>query len=121
MQAFDLLRRCAENVSVEQLGAMDLRRLEQWNVRVRRRSLQLSERFLATPLTDWEKLITEHEAHRHSWYDFFSDDITIDEAAKFLLENRYYPSFLRLLQRIVRVQKCAGAVSAIAENIADEY
>src|SRR5262249_46147261 len=31
------------------------------------------------------------------------------------------PAFLRLLQRIVKVQTCAGAVSAIAENIADEY
>jgi hypothetical protein len=120
MQAADLLRRCAENVDLEELGAEDLRLLEQWHIRIRQRSMPLSERFLATPLTDWDELITQHGAHRHSWYDFFSDEISIDEAAAFLLENKHYPAFLRLLQKIAEVQMCPAASSAIAENIADE-
>jgi Iron-containing redox enzyme len=121
MQTADLLKRCAEKLAVEQLGTADLDLLEQWNGRVRRHSSELTERFVAAPLADWEELIVQHDAHRHAWYDFFSHDITIDEAAAFLLENKNYPAFLRLLEKIAEVQICAEAVDAIAANIADEH
>jgi hypothetical protein len=116
-----LLQRCAEKLAVEQLGADDLDLLEQWRGRVTQRSARAIEQFVAAPLADWEGLITRHAAYRHAWYDYFSDDITIDEAAVFLLENRSFPAFLRLLEKIGEVQICSEAVAAIAENIADEH
>jgi hypothetical protein len=121
MQTADLLKRCAQKLAVEQLATADLDLLEQWNARVKPRSSEVLERFLATPPAYWEELVVQHDAHEHAWYDFFSDDITIDEAAEFLLENQYYPAFLPLLDRIAEVQICTEAVHAIAENIADEH
>ena len=121
MQTADLLKRCAEKLAVEQLATADLDLLEQWNTRVKPRFAEVLERFLTTPLPYWEELVVQHDAHEHAWYDFFSDDITIDEAAEFLLENQYYPAFLPLLDRIAEVQICTEAVHAIAENIADEH
>jgi hypothetical protein len=116
----DLLKRCAEKLAMEQPDARDLELLEEWNVSVRHRSMALAQRFLSTPPEDWEELITQHDAHRHVWYDLFSDELTIDEIATFMLENRHYPAFLRLLEKIAEVQTCNEAVAAIAENIADE-
>src|SRR5262245_10248380 len=121
MQIADLLQRCADKLAGEQLDAADLDLLEQRNSRIRWLATETIEQFVAAPLADWESLITEHAAHRHVWYDFFRDDITIDEAATFLLENRNYPAFLNLLQKIAEVQICKEAVAAIAENIADEH
>jgi Iron-containing redox enzyme len=121
MQIADLLKRCAENLAVGQLGTEDLDLLEEWNSSVKCRSSLLTERFLGTPPADWEGLITEHDAHRHAWYDLIRSELTIDEVAAFLLENNHYPAFLRLLEKIAEVQTCDDAVAAIAENIADEH
>jgi len=121
MEIADLLQRCADQLDGEQLDAADRNLLEQWNSRVRWLATETIEQFVATPLADWESLITAHAAHRHVWYDFFRDDITIDEAAAFLLENGNYPAFLRLLEKIAEVQTCKEALAAVAQNIADEH
>ena len=121
MQTADLLKRCAESLAVGPLGTEDLDLLEEWNSSVKCRSSLLTKRFLETPPPDWEGLITGHDAHRHAWYDLLSDELTIDEVAAFLLENKHYPAFLLLLEKIAEVQTCDEAVAAIAENIADEH
>lgn len=80
----------------------------------------MAARFLAAPISDWEELIAGHIAHRHEWYDFIANGITIDEMAAFLLENAQYPVFLRLLEGIRSVQISEDATAAVDENIADE-
>ena len=120
MQNARLLKRCARAMSDGELGAEALGLLRHWNQDVERRSAALAVQFLSARLSDWEGMIAEHPANNHGWYDFIADEISIDEMAVFLLENRNYPVFLRLLEAIRAVQICDDARLAVSENIADE-
>jgi pyrroloquinoline quinone (PQQ) biosynthesis protein C len=95
------------------------RRLASWCSRACEPS-RSAEDFLSAPTDEWESLILAHPAHRHEWYDFIKDEITVDELAQFLLENNRYPTFLRLLEAIAAVQICEDGRRAVQENIADE-
>ena len=60
--------------------------------------------FAAAAPPEWEQMVLEHPAHQHAWYDYIENGVTLDEVATFLLENRHYPVFLRLLESIRAAQ-----------------
>jgi hypothetical protein len=120
MNFVSLLERCATNLKESRVDAMDRTLLRRWNAGLEHETDSLAMRLAATGAPDWEAAVTAHEAHRHYWYDFVEDEITIDEMAGFLLENGHHPSFLALLERIRDAQFLDDARAAIDENIADE-
>src|SRR5262245_35037025 len=101
------------------LSEAERRRLGSWYSQACRPS-RSAENLLSTPPAEWEALILRHPAHRHEWYGFIKDEITVDELAQFLLENHRYPTFLRLLEAIAAVQTCEDGRRAVQENITDE-
>ena len=117
--AISLLERCATQMEGGGLSEAELRRLESWCSRACERS-RSTEDFLSAAPAEWESLILAHPAHHHAWYDFIKEEITTDELAQFLLENRHYPTFLRLLEAIEAVQICEDGRRAVQENLADE-
>jgi hypothetical protein len=121
MEAGTLLERCAQGVQTGRLSTDDQDGLRRWNAALDPRIAGVARELLARSTRRWDVAVAAHEAHRHFWYDFVRDEITIDEMAAFLLENRHYPSFLALLERIRDVQFVADARAAIDENIADEH
>ena len=116
----ELLERCAMNLKAGRVNAVDQTLLRQWNAGIERTCERLALRLLETDARSWDEVVTGHDAHRHYWYDFIQEEITIDEIAAVLLENAHYPSFLAMLARIRDVQIVADARAAIDENIADE-
>ena len=117
----ELLETCARELDGGRLTGSELAILDLWHERVRRSSRRTAEAFAGAPAADWEKLILEHPAQGHEWYDFVETSATIDEMAVFLLENKHYPVFLRLLWAIQVVQICEDGRRAVEENIADEH
>lgn len=103
------------------LDSADQLMLLRWNRNVQRSCLPLSSQFVNTPLKYWDDLICAQRAHTHPWYNFISDNISINQMAEFLLENKHYPVFLRLLEIIKDAQFCDGAIAAVQENIEDEH
>jgi hypothetical protein len=121
MDLLSLLERCAGNLKDARVNAMDQTLLRRWNAGLEHETDSLAMRLQGTATADWDSVVTAHEAHRHYWYDFVRDEITIDEMAGFLLENGHYPAFLALLERIRVAQFVDEARAAIDENIADEH
>ena len=121
MQAANLLRRCASALADGRLSADESALVRTWGKGIEQGTAAVAERFHSAPISDWDWLISEHAAHRHQWYDFIADEITIDEMAVFLLENAHYPVFLRLLEAIRSIQICEDATAAVDENIAEEH
>jgi hypothetical protein len=121
MNSARLLERCAEHLKNGIRDAADEGLLRQWNARIEPRVSALASRLLAMPPRQWDAAIQSHAAHHHPWYDFVRDRIGTDDMAAFLLENRYYPAFLTLLQKIRDVQVCEDGARAVEENIADEH
>jgi hypothetical protein len=119
IDAISLLERCATQMEEGGLSEDELRRLGSWGSRACERSRSAKD-FLSAPPAEWETLILAHPAHRHEWYGFIKEEITVDELAQFLLENNRYPTFLRLLEAIAAVQICEDGRWAVEENIADE-
>lgn len=120
MQSRYLLQRCAIALAGGAPYSADVELVSARGHEIAGQSSRLTERFLATPISGWDGLIADHAAHKHSWYDYIAEEITIDEMAVFLLENVHYPVFLRLLETIRSVQFIDDAVAAVDENIADE-
>jgi hypothetical protein len=120
MDLVSLLERSADNLKSGRVNAMDQTLLRRWNAGLEHETDTFATRLAGTATTDWDNVVTAHEAHRHYWYDFVRDEITIDEMAGFLLENRHYPAFLSLLEKIRVAQFLDEARAAIDENIADE-
>lgn len=79
------------------------------------------EELSSVPAEQWEALIERHRAHKHPWYDYIAQEITIDEMASFLLENQYYPTFIELLKKIEDIQFIEDGRAAVKENIDDEF
>ena len=121
MQTATLLKRCASGLNTDTIDNSDSNLLEEWNNEIAERVSTLTQKFISTPLTNWEALILQHPAYQHTWYDFISEDISLNEMAAFLLENKHYPVFLSLLEKIKTVQICEDGVAAVEENIADEH
>src|SRR5882757_7656715 len=106
MNSARLLERCAEHLKNGVRDTADEGLLRQWNARIEPPVAALVSRLLAMPPHQWDAAIQSHAAHHHPWYDFVRDRIGADDMAAFLLENRYYPAFLVLLQKIRDVQVC---------------
>jgi hypothetical protein len=121
MDLVSLLERCAANLKAARVNAMDQTLLRRWNAGLEHETDAYALRLSAMGPAGWDAAVTGHEAHRHYWYDFVRDEITLDEMAAFLLENGNYPSFLALLERIRRAQTLDDARAAIDENIVDEH
>jgi len=80
----------------------------------------LVEALMSRPATQWTEAILEHRAHRHPWYDALATEVTLEEFAAFMLENRRFPAFLPLAQRALKSQICDQARAALQRNIDDE-
>lgn len=115
-----LLVSCAQNQQPT-INEDGINQLAQWydtelNIRP-----ELSDQLLATHTEQWAECIAGHRAHLHEWYSFMATDIDIDTMATFLLENVHHPTFIDLLQKILSIQFLPDAVSAVQENIDDEF
>jgi hypothetical protein len=71
-------------------------------------------------VVDWISMILAHRAHRHPWYDLLANEVTLQEFATFMLENRSFPPFLPLAERVLKAQICDQARAALQRNIDDE-
>jgi hypothetical protein len=72
------------------------------------------------PTTEWTDAILNHRAHRHPWYDALALDVTVEEFATFMLENRRFPAFLPLAQRALQAQICGEARAVLQRRVDDE-
>ena len=57
---------------------------------------------------------------RSPWYDALATEVTLEEFATFMLENRRFPAFLPLAQHALKAQICDEAREALQRNIDDE-
>src|SRR5262245_6600577 len=97
--AVSLLERYATQMERGGLSEAELRRLESWCSQACERS-RSTEDFLSAAPAEWESLMLAHPANHHEWYGFIKEDITNDELAQLLMENRHYPPLLRLLETL---------------------
>jgi hypothetical protein len=88
MNATGLLERCAGSLQRGTVDDADVALLRQWSTGAEPRARLLAARLLAAPTSDWDRMVVEHPAYSHQWYDFVRDDITVDEMAAFLLTAR---------------------------------
>jgi len=119
-QDTDLLSICAQQIDL-QLSEVDSTNLIAWHKNTLQLKKVLTHELLATPIRKWDVFISEHRAHKHEWYQYIAEHITINEMACFLLENKYFPTFIGLLEKIKEIQFLEGAREAVEENIADEF
>ena len=115
-----LLDLCANNMDSGQLDTVSETALRAWWKLERARANPLVEALMSRPATEWTEAILEHRAHRHPWYDQLAKEVTLEEFATFMLENRRFPAFLPLAQRALKAQICDEARSALQRNIDDE-
>src|SRR5215510_10482765 len=90
-----------------------------WNCQ-KERVNPLAEALVSRPVAEWIAVILEHRAHRHPWYDALAWEVTLEEFARFMLENHRFPAFLPLAQRALKAQICDEARAALQRNIDDE-
>lgn len=115
-----LLDACAHGMAsgqIDEAGELALRR---WWLPQRDRAQDLIAAFVACPVADWTARILAHRAHRHPWYELLANEVTLQEFATFMLENRSFPMFLPLAERALQVQICEQARAALQRNIDDE-
>ncbi|MFL9872330.1 iron-containing redox enzyme family protein [Paraburkholderia megapolitana] len=115
-----LLQRCAEGMTDGRLADADMQSLRHWWKPQRERAAELVELFAGLPIEAWSDAILAHRSHRHPWYDWLATKVTLREFAAFMLENRYFPSFLLLVERVKEAQICDVARAALQRNIDDE-
>src|SRR5262249_52453316 len=123
MQAFTpsaLLDLCWNNMESGQLDTVGETALRGWWKLARARVDPLVKALVSRPATEWTEAILEHRAHRHPWYDALAMEVTLEEFATFMLENRRFPAFLPLAQRALKAQTCNKARAALQRNIDDE-
>src|SRR5262244_2979890 len=123
MQAFTpsaLLDLCWNNMNSGRLDTVGETALRDWWKLERERVDPLVEALMSRPATEWTEALLEHRAHRHPWYDALATEVTVEEFATFMLENRRFPSFLPLAQRALKAQICDEARDALQRNIDDE-
>ncbi len=115
----DLLDQCAQRIG-RTLDPLAERRLRRWAEGTNRAADRLVDSLLARPEHEWTAVIFAHRAHRHDWYKELAQRATIRDFAVFLLENRAFPAFVPLLQRLLDAQICDEGRAAIQRNLADE-
>src|SRR5262247_2844992 len=115
-----LLDLCWNNMQLSQLDRAGERALQGWWKLERGRVDSLVEALMSRPATEWTEVILEHRAHRHPWYDALATEVTLEEFARFMLENGRFPAFLPLAQRALKAQICDEARAALQRNINDE-
>src|SRR5262245_13272504 len=123
MEAFtqtDLLDLCWKNMESGQLDTVGETALRGWWKLERERVDPLVKALMFRSATEWTEAILEHRAHRHPWYDALATEVTLEEFATFMLENRRFPTFLPLAQRALKAQICDEARAALQRNIDDE-
>src|SRR5215831_4668588 len=123
MQAFTqsaLLDFCWNKMDSGQLEIVGEMALRGWWNRHRARVDSLVGALMSRPATEWTEAILEHRAHRHPWYDALATEVTLEEFARFMLENGRFPAFLPLAQRALKAQICDEARAALQRNIDDE-
>jgi hypothetical protein len=103
-----------------QLDTVDETALRDWWKLERARVDPLVGALMFLPATEWTEAILEHRAHRHSWYDVLATEVTLEQFATFMLENRRFPTFLPLARRALKAQICDEARTALQRNIDDE-
>jgi len=115
-----LLDWCCNNMESGQLDTVGEAALRGWWKLEKKGADPLTEALVCRPATEWTDAILEHRAHRHPWYDSLAREVTLDEFARFMLENRKFPAFLPLAQRAFKAQICNEARAALRRNIDDE-
>ncbi|WP_206244267.1 iron-containing redox enzyme family protein [Novosphingobium terrae] len=116
----DLLAHCAAAFPEGQLQADDASALQSWWQAALDRASSLSQQLREEPVERWTERVLDHPAHRHEWYHVLADQVTLEEFARFMLENRYFPAFLPLAARALEVQFLDPAREALQRNIEDE-
>lgn len=114
-----LLQKCVQHMR-SHLDDWDDRALRRWWKGEAARVAGLTATLLAAPDYEWHTVIVQHRAHRHPWYDQLAQEVSLDEFAAFLLENRAFPASLPLVERALQVQICNEGRAALLRNIADE-
>jgi hypothetical protein len=123
MQAFTqpaLLDLCSNKMESGQLDKAAETALRDWWKLERECADPVVEALMSRPASEWTEAILEHRAHRHPWYDALANEVTLEEFATFMLENRRFPAFLPLAQRALKAQICDDARAALQRNINDE-
>src|SRR5262245_45268013 len=123
MQAFSgsaLLDLCCDKLESGRVGTDGAAALQSWWMPEREAGSSLTDALVSRPTAEWTDAILEHRAHRHPWYDALARDVTVEEFARFMLENRRYPAFLPLARRAFEVQICYEGRAALQRNIDDE-
>ncbi len=115
-----LLETCAQHLGVD-INDANKSALVQRCKLISQQNEILKNKILETTPIHWEKIINDHKAHHHEWYNFISKEITLDEFAGFMLENKYWPTFLFMLEKILSCQFLPQSKKAIEENIKDEF
>lgn len=115
----ELLTNCVARLGT-QLNPAEQQLLCQWREKERGRWQALAATLLAQSEDDWEKIILEHRAHRHPWYEQLAHEVTLQEYARFFLENWALPPFITMVERTLDAQICDEGRQAIRRNIADE-
>lgn len=121
MDIEQLLRTCAQRlVSRSPLEGHEQRALRHWRETYRGRSGTLAEILDIEAEAQWSRVILEHRAHRHPFYEVLAESADLHEFAGFLLENWAFPAFLPLVERALAVQIRPEARAALLRNIHDE-
>ena len=115
-----LLIRCAEALDGD-LAPGDVEALARWHAEAAPRARDLTGQLVASEAAAWPEAILCHRAHTHPWYGYLAECSDIACFAAFMLENRYFPAFLPMLDKIRGVQICDRGRQAVDDNIADEH
>lgn len=116
----DLLARCAAAFPGGHVTAEEAEALQAWWRSALDRAMPLAEELRDAPVERWTGVVLDHPAHRHDWYHLLADEVTLEEFAGFMLENRHFPAFLPLAARALEVQFLEPAREALQRNIEDE-
>jgi len=123
MQAFSwpaLLDLCYDRLTSGKLTRAGEVALRAWWKPEKERVHPDVEALMSRPTTEWTDAILEHRAHRHPWYGVLATEVTVEEFATFMLENRRFPAFLPLAESALKAQVCDEARAALQRNIDDE-
>jgi hypothetical protein len=116
----ELLKICSEHQG-SKLPDDALEMLKHWYRQTFTKPSETLQRLINTDPAKWDDIIATHRAHTHDWYYFIADKIDNDNMASFMLENKYYPTFMTMLEKIRDIQIFDDATAAVQENIDDEY
>lgn len=115
----ELLLKCVDRLG-SRLDRDEYNSLRNWWEEERGRWKALTETLLSGPEADWERIIIAHQAHRHPWYEQLAAEASLEEYARFFLENWAQPSFISMVERTLDVQICDEGQRAIRRNLQDE-